>query len=152
MLDIYYEAQKESPEVVCGVKEKHEEDHGEEDQGSLFRQWRSDPFLQLCCNEGIKRHFILREMLQQNKVAERMNMTLLEKLWCMLSNVGISKSFWAEVLAYACHLVNRLSSPTIGGKTPLEVWSRKVAQDYDSIWVFRCPAYYHAKEDKLTQG
>ena len=63
----------------------------------------------------------------------------------MLSNASISKSFWAELLAYACHLVNRLPSSAIGGKTPLDVWSGKVAQDYDSGGL----AYYHVKEDKL---
>jgi len=31
----------------------------------------------------------------------------------------------------------------------LKVWSRKVAQDYDSIRIFGCPAYYHVKKDKL---
>jgi len=24
-----------------------------------------------------------------------------------------------------------------------------VAEEYDSLWVFGCPAYYHIKEDKL---
>ena len=37
----------------------------------------------------------------------------------------------------------------IGGKTPLEAWSGRVAQDYDSLRVFDCPAYYHVKEEKL---
>ena len=37
----------------------------------------------------------------------------------------------------------------IGGKTPLEVWSGKVSQDYDSLRVFSCPAYYRSEEDKL---
>jgi len=78
-----------------------------------------------------------------------MNKTLLEKIRCMLSNAGILKSFWAEALAYTCHLVNKLPSSAIGGKTPLEVWSEKVAQDYDSLRVFECLAYYHIKEDKL---
>jgi len=76
-------------------------------------------------------------------------MILLEKVQCMLFNVGISKSFWTEALAYACHLVNKLSSSAIGGKTPLEVWLEKVAQDYDLLWVFGCPTYYHVKKDKL---
>ena len=31
----------------------------------------------------------------------------------------------------------------------MEVWSGRVAQDYDSLWVFGYPAYYHVKEDKL---
>ena len=51
--------------------------------------------------------------------------------------------------AYACYLVNRLPSSAIGGKIPLEVWSRKTAADYDLLRVFSCPAYYHVKEDKL---
>ena len=75
-----------------------------------------------------------------------MNKTLLEKVHC---NIVISKSFWAEALAYAYHLVNRLPLSAIGGKTPLEVWSEKVAQDYDSLRVFGCPTYYHVKKDKL---
>jgi len=120
MLGIYYKAQKESPEVVCRVKEKYGEDHGEEDQGALFRQWRSDPFLQLYCNEGIKRHFTVKKY--RNKMgAERMNMTLLEKIRCMLSNASISKYFWSEALACYCYLVNRLHSSTIEGKTLLKV-------------------------------
>jgi len=52
------------------------------------------------------------------RVAERMNMTLLEKVHCMLFNAGLFKSVWVETLAYACHLINRLPSSAIGGKTP----------------------------------
>jgi len=35
----------------------------------------------------------IKETLQQNGVAERMNMTLLEKVWFKLSNAGLSKYF-----------------------------------------------------------
>jgi len=82
-------------------------------------------------------------------MTERMNITLLEKVHCMLSNASISKFFWAEALAYVCHLVNMLPSSAIGGKIPLKVWSAKIAQDYDSLRVFGCPTYYHVKKDKL---
>ena len=67
----------------------------------------------------------------------------------MLSNAELPKNFCIEPLAYACSLVNKLHSSAIGGKTSLEVWSGKAAQDYDSLRVFGCPAYYHVKEDKL---
>ncbi|KAH9679276.1 hypothetical protein KPL71_026064 [Citrus sinensis] len=100
-------------------------------------------------NEGIKRHFTVRHTPQQNGVAERMNLTLLEKVQCMLSNVGLDKKFWAEAVSYASHLVNRLPSAAIGGKTPMEMWSGKHAQDYDSLCIFGCPAYYHVKDGKL---
>jgi len=38
-----------------------------------------------------------------------------------VSNARLSKSFWAEALANTCHLINKLPSSAIGGKTPLEV-------------------------------
>ncbi|KAH9699088.1 Integrase catalytic domain-containing protein [Citrus sinensis] len=112
-------------------------------------EYTSDPFLQVCQNEGIKRHFTVRHTPQQNGVAERMNRTLLEKVRCMLSNAGLDKKFWAEAVSYASHLVNWLPSAAIGGKTPMEMWSGKYAQDYDSLRVFGCPAYYHVKDGKL---
>ena len=31
----------------------------------------------------------------------------------------------------------------------MEVWSGKAAQNYDLLRVFRCPAYYYIKKDKL---
>jgi len=67
----------------------------------------------------------------------------------MLSNVGLSKYFWAEALAYTCYLINRKLLSVVGGKTPLKAWSEKVAQDYDLLRVFECPSCYHIKEDKL---
>ncbi|KAJ8771862.1 hypothetical protein K2173_027039 [Erythroxylum novogranatense] len=42
-------------------------------------EYKSDPFLEVCQDEGIVRHFTVRETPQQNGVAERMNRTLLEK-------------------------------------------------------------------------
>ena len=91
----------------------------------------------------------MRETLQQNRIAERMNRTLLVKVHCMLSNVKLSKFFWVELLTYAYHLINRMPLPAIGGKTLLEVWSKKVGKDYDALRIFGCLAYYHVKEDKL---
>ena len=58
-------------------------------------------------------------------------------------------SFWAEALEYACHLLNRLPSATLEGKTPLERWSGSPANDYDALRVFGCPTYYHFRGDKL---
>ena len=78
-----------------------------------------------------------------------MNRTLLEKVRCILSNVGLGKQFWAKAVMYASHLINRLPSSAQNGKTPLEVWSRKPANDYDTLRVFGSTAYYHVKESKL---
>ena len=112
-------------------------------------EYMSDPFMKACEDEGIVRHFTVRHTPQQNGVAERMNRTLLDKVRCMLSNAGLGKEFWAEAVTYAGHLINRLPSGAIGGKTPLEKWSGEPAKDYDSLHVFGSTAYYHVKESKL---
>jgi hypothetical protein len=67
----------------------------------------------------------------------------------MLSQSGLSKSFWAEAINYACHLVNRLPYVAIEGKTPIEVWTRKPAVDYDYLHIFGCPVFFHVTETKL---
>ena len=56
-------------------------------------EYTSGPFLQLCRDESIERHFTIKKTPQQNGVAKRTNMTLLEKVWCTLSNTVISKYF-----------------------------------------------------------
>ena len=56
-------------------------------------EYTSDPFFEVCQDEGIKRHFTIRKTPQQNGVAERMNRTLVEKVRCMLSHSGLSKMF-----------------------------------------------------------
>jgi len=48
MLGIYYEAQRESPRVVYGVKEEHGKEYEKEDQGIPSNnggEYTSDPFL-----------------------------------------------------------------------------------------------------------
>lgn len=78
-----------------------------------------------------------------------MNQTLLEKVRCMLSNARLGKEFWAEAIAYACHIINCLPSAAIGGKTPLAKWYGKPSTDYDSLHVLGSIAYYHVKKSKL---
>ena len=106
-------------------------------------------FLIFFKKEGISRHFTVRDTPQQNGVAKRMNRTLLEKARCMLSNVGLGKQIWAEAVMYESHLINRLPSAALNGKTPLEVWSGKPINVYDTLCVFGFTTYYNAKESKL---
>ena len=68
----------------------------------------------------------------------------------MMTHSGLPRSFWAETLVYASHLVNRLSCTAIDGKTPLEHWFGSVTSDYESLWIFGCPAYYHVNDGKLN--
>ena len=110
-------------------------------------EYTSDPFFKVCKNEGITRQFNVTP--QQNRIVERLNRTLLEKVCCVLSQAKLPKRFWVEALSYACHVLNRLPSTTLEGRTPIEVWSGELAQDYDKLQVFGCNAYSHVKENKL---
>ena len=67
----------------------------------------------------------------------------------MLSNAGLGKQFWVEAVMSASPFINRLPSATLNSKTPLEVWSGKPINDYDTLHVFGSTAYYHVNESKL---
>lgn len=73
--------------------------HLQTDNGLEFY---SDEFNELCKSEGIVRHLIVRHTPQQNGIAERMNRMIMEKVRCMLPNVNLPKSFWAEAISTAC--------------------------------------------------
>ena len=79
----------------------------------------------------------------------RFNCTLLEKIRCLLSSSGLNKSFLAKAMTYVSHLINRLPSSAIGGKTQMEMWSGKAVTNYDMLRVFGCPTYYHVSDGKL---
>ena len=66
----------------------------------------------------------------------------------MLSNARLDKSFWAEVIVYACHLIN--GSTAIGGKAPLKIWPGKAAQDHGLLREFGSSTYFSAKNGKVN--
>ena len=88
VLDIFVEWRKRMELQTCKKIKILRSDNGGE--------YKSDMFLQLCRDEGIETFHSLTP--QQNVVAERFNCTLLEKIQCLLSNSGLNKIFWAEVM------------------------------------------------------
>ena len=73
----------------------------EKHTGKKIKRFRTDngleycsgEFDEFCKNEDIVKHCTVRGTPQQNRTAERMNRTLLERARCMLSNCGLSKDF-----------------------------------------------------------
>ncbi|GJY45790.1 retrovirus-related pol polyprotein from transposon TNT 1-94 [Tanacetum coccineum] len=86
-------------------------------------------FEQLCTESGIARHLTVFGTPQQNGLAERMNITLKDKVRCLLIQFGLPKTFWAEVTSTATYLINRSPSTTIEKKTHIEMWSRHPDQE-----------------------
>jgi len=101
----------------------------------------SELFNEFCRKRGIKRHRTATYTPQQNGLAERMNMTLLECVRCMLLGAGLSKSFWGEAISTATYFLDCL-------KTPMEGWSGRPA-DYSNVKIFGALAFAHVKHDKL---
>ena len=67
MLGIYHETQRESLKIICEVEEEFEKSTGR--KINVLRsynrgEYKSDPFLKLCHDEGIDMHFTVRETLQ----------------------------------------------------------------------------------------
>jgi hypothetical protein len=105
-------------------------------------------FNKFCKYEGIVRHRTVSYTSYHNGVAVRMNMTLLERARCMLSNDGLSRDFWAEAINTTCYLVNHSPSTAIDCKTPYKVWSGTPA-DYSFLKPLGCPSYCQVNDGKL---
>lgn len=111
-------------------------------------EYTDGAFKKFCDEEGIVRHWTVRDTPQQNGVVERLNRTLLEKARCMRSNSRLGREWWAESVATTAYIVNRSPHSTLDGDTPFKVWSGEHA-DYGRLRVFGCIAYYHVKDNKL---
>lgn len=111
---------------------------------------RTNNGLEFCSSEfdtfnkqhGIVRHRTVRHTPQQNRLVERMNKTLIEKVRCMLFNANLSKYFQAETVTTTTYLMNRSPSSTLNFNTPHKVWSGKPS-DLSDLKIFSCLAYAH---------
>ncbi|GJS02459.1 reverse transcriptase domain-containing protein [Tanacetum coccineum] len=75
------------------------------DNGTEFK---NRDMLEFCGNKGIKQEYSNARTPQQNGVAERMNMTLIEAARTMLADSLLPTTFWAEAVSTACYIFNRL--------------------------------------------
>jgi len=66
----------------------------------------------------------------------------------MLSNVRLTRTFWAEEVNTSCYLINRGPHTGINMKTRYELWYGKPA-DYSNLRAFGFMFYYHVNEGKL---
>ncbi|GJX03746.1 ribonuclease H-like domain-containing protein [Tanacetum coccineum] len=92
----------------------------------------------LCEMKGIKREFSVARTPQQNKVAERKNMTLIEAARIMLVDSKLPTTFWAEAVNTACYVQNKVLVIKPHNKTPYELFlGRKPTLSF--MRPFGCP-------------
>jgi transposase InsO family protein len=86
-------------------------------------KYKDGDFLKFCEEYGIKRHFTLWKTLQQNGVADKLNMTIIETARCLRLNVELLKIFWAEAVDMSCYIINRSPRVALDGKVTDEIWT-----------------------------
>ncbi|GJX28001.1 putative ribonuclease H-like domain-containing protein [Tanacetum coccineum] len=89
------------------------------DNGTEFKNKVLDDFYR---EKGIKREYSVARTPQQNGVAERMNMTLIEAARTMLADSKLPTTFWAEAVSTACYVQNRVLVVKPHNKTPYELF------------------------------
>ncbi|GJY62943.1 putative ribonuclease H-like domain-containing protein [Tanacetum coccineum] len=89
------------------------------DNGTEFKNKVLDDF---CREKGIKREYNVARTPQQNGVAERRNMTLIEAARTMLADSKLPTTFWAEAVSTACYVHIRVLVVKPHNKTPYELF------------------------------
>ncbi|GJV98029.1 putative ribonuclease H-like domain-containing protein [Tanacetum coccineum] len=93
------------------------------DNGTEFK---NSNLIELCGSKGIKRDYSVARTPQQNRVAERKNITLIEATRTMLADSKLPTMFWTEAVSTACYVLNRVLVTRPHNKTPYELLSGKV--------------------------
>jgi len=134
------EISKFERQMDCKVKRIRTDDGGEY-EGALT------PFLE---SLGVVHEPTSPHSPQSNGKAERLNRTLNEKVRTMLFQANMPKSFWAEAMATAGYLLNRLPSEAIDGRIPYEVWHEKPLplDDLKSLRPFGCIVDIHVPKKR----
>nr|GEU75110.1 ribonuclease H-like domain-containing protein [Tanacetum cinerariifolium] len=88
------------------------------DNGTKFKNSAMNQFYE---DKGIKRDSSIARTPQQNRVAERRNMTLIEAARTMLVDSKLPTTFWAEAVNTACFVLNRALVTKPHNKIPYEL-------------------------------
>ncbi|GJY08712.1 putative ribonuclease H-like domain-containing protein, partial [Tanacetum coccineum] len=79
---------------------------------------------------GIKKEFSIARTPQQNSVAERRNMTLIEAARTMLVDSKLPTTFWAKAVNTACYVQNMVLVVKPHNKTPYELFRGTNSNDF----------------------
>ncbi|GJR43428.1 ribonuclease H-like domain-containing protein [Tanacetum coccineum] len=89
------------------------------DNGTEFNNRIMNEF---CVMKGIRREYSVAKTPQQNGVAKRKNMTLIEAARNMLADSKLPTTFWAEAINTACYVQYRVLVVKPRNKTPYELF------------------------------
>jgi len=114
-------------------------------------RWRgeyfSNEFSEILKEHGIQRKYSCSYSPQQNGVAERKNMHIVEIARAMLNEKNLPNYFSAEAVATIVYIMNRTPTTAVHGMTPKEKFTGKKL-DVSHLKVFGCIAYVHVPNEK----
>ena len=130
----------------------------ENQTGKKIKVVRTDNGTEYCGNDfqsfcrlyGIKHQTSNTYTPQQNGVAERANRTIVEKAKCMIFDAELHKSYWAEAVNMAIHIINRSVSSVLVDKTPEEVWTG-IKVDLSHLKIFGSPVMVHIPKQRRSK-
>ncbi|GKB89386.1 retrovirus-related pol polyprotein from transposon TNT 1-94 [Tanacetum coccineum] len=115
------------------------------DNGTEFRNFELESF---CDEKGISQNFSSPYTPEQNGVAERKNITLIEAARTMLNGLLLLKNFCTEAVRIACYTQNRSIIVKRHDRTPYEIFKERIP-DISYFHVFGCPVFIYNHKDHL---
>jgi len=115
-------------------------DGGGEYMGTEFQEWLR--------SRGMHHKVTNANTPQENRVAERLNRTILEMMRTMMHESDLPKNLWPFVIQYTQEIVNRLPTRVLSeNKTSYEAFHLK-KPSVKHLRIFGCRAYVHVPDDK----
>lgn len=148
----YLEEERPSVCSVQIVSCSYGETNMQEIEVHLIRQrrrvlWSFDEYFR---EHGIQHQKTPPKTLQLHGLAEMMNMTLVERVKCLLSQSQLPRSLWGEALGTEAHVLNITSCIPIGFEVADRIWSEK-AFSYEHLHVFGCKAFVNIMKDERSK-
>ena len=113
-------------------------------------EYTSMEFKEYLKAEGVRHELRIPKTHEQNGVAERTNMTLVEAVRSMLIGAKLPKKVWTESLLTAVYLRNRSPSKAVVSMTPFEA-RNGYKPDVSYLRVFGCAVYAHIEKDERSK-
>ncbi|KAK3035140.1 hypothetical protein RJ639_032813 [Escallonia herrerae] len=88
-------------------------------------EYRDGGFQEYCSNNGIRLIRTVKRTPQKNGLAERMNITIMERARCMRIHADLPLQFWAAAVDTVVYLINKSPASALNGGIPEEEWSCK---------------------------
>lgn len=118
-------------------------------------EFRNQNFFEYCEKLGIKHEFTNAYTPEQNGVAERFNLTIIDCVKAMIQESGLSRDFWAEGVLYFAYSWNRVCHANFR-QTPFELYcghkpSVKHLKQFGVLSYVGIPKVHRSKLDNRTK-